>query len=165
MQKLRQYQQIHKSDIIFDDNISIAETNTDIETTDIEQIPTTSVPSNPLPKESHSLRNVNPQSKLTNPSSGEIPKSSFQILAYRNSYHIDLEHLLQRTSPGKCILNYYRKQKTLDRRMRNLLVELIVKEAINDTDKYAEINTVKNDISLCIFYSIDLLRKILKTFH
>lgn len=55
--------------------------------------------------------------------------------AFRNTYQLDLESFLKATSQGRFILNSYKREGRLCRKTRNVLVEMLTKEAINDSGK------------------------------
>lgn len=52
--------------------------------------------------------------------------------ACRETYHLNLRQYLEAKSTGKFILNSYNKEKKLTRKTRNTLVDVIIKDMLNE---------------------------------
>lgn len=79
---------------------------------------------------SNAMRKAYESSKRAYPFYGEQNMKR----AFRPTYNIDLKDFLEKTVQGKSILNYYTRNKQLCRKIRNLLVEILIKEAINNSN-------------------------------
>lgn len=56
--------------------------------------------------------------------------------ACRKSYNFDLEGYLKLSAVGQSILIKYGKHKYLDNKLRNNLVDVLIKDMITDYDRY-----------------------------
>lgn len=121
MQKYKLYKTAALSDTHLSDDASTASTST---------IVGEEVNSSHHSQES-SFQNVYTQCKRNYPFYGEENLKR----AFRATYQLDLESFLKQTSPGRQILHSYNNENRLSQKQRNLLVDVLIKEAINDTGK------------------------------
>lgn len=54
----------------------------------------------------------------------------------KGSYNLDLESYLNISSIGRSILSQYKKNNTLSRKTRNLLVDMIIKDMVTEYERY-----------------------------